>query len=155
MLVPTILALGGERSSRRGKLLPSNSWSDMARFTLTTSNCETVFSRLDCAKAAWQPYISIDLNRMFCNLLQVFLGVGFDPLLTFAEHERKLCQSMSGRFNFLRALGGSILGWHTSDCRQVYIAIVRSMLEYAAAAWEPRLSATSTIKHEEVQLEVD
>ena len=60
---------------------------------------------------------------------------------------------MSGRFNLLWALGVTIWGWHTLDCRQVYIAIVRSMLEYAAATWAPWLSASSTSKFEKVQLE--
>ena len=42
---------------------------------------------------------------------------------------------------------------HTPDCRQVYIAIVCSMLQYAAAAWVPWPSATTTRKLEKVQLE--
>ena len=36
---------------------------------------------------------------------------------------------------------------------QVYIVLVRRMIEYAAAAWPPWLSATSTIRLEKVQLE--
>ena len=65
----------------------------------------------------------------------------------------KLCQWMSDHFNVLRAMRGTTRGWHTSDCRQVYIAIVRRMHEYAAAAWAPWLSANSTSKLEKVQLE--
>ena len=81
------------------------------------------------------------------------MGVGYDRQLTFAEHVRKLCQSMSGRFNLLRAVGGTTWGWHTSDWRQVYIAIMRNMLVYAAAARPPWLSATSTSKLVKVQME--
>ena len=90
---------------------------------------------------------------MFRSPFQVFLGARYDRQLTFAEHVRKLCQSMSDRFTLLRALGGTTWGWHTPDCRQVYITIVRSMLEYVAAAWAPWLSATSASKLEKVQLE--
>ena len=57
------------------------------------------------------------------------------------------------RFNLIRALGGTTRGWLTSDCRHVNIAIVCSMLEYTAAAWEPWLSSTSTSKLEKAQLE--
>ena len=75
---------------------------------------------------------------------------------------RMLCQSMCGRFNLLCALGGTTWGWHTSDSRLVYFAIVPSMLVYAAAAWSPWqsaaawspwLSAITISKLEKVQLE--
>ena len=90
---------------------------------------------------------------MFCNPFQVSLVVRYDRQLTFAEHVRKLCQSMSGRFNLLRDLGGTTRRWHTPDCRQVYIVTMRSILENAAAVWEPWMSATSPSKFEKVQLE--
>ena len=60
---------------------------------------------------------------------------------------------MSGHFNLLLTIGGRTWGWHILDCHQVYITIVRSMLEYAAVAWAPLLSATSNSKLEKVQLE--
>ena len=127
-------------------------WSVKARLTHNTSKCETAFFIQDCEKAACQPNITIDEKRMFCNPFPVFLGVRYDLQLTFAEHMRKLCQSMSGRFNLLLALGDTTCEWHTSACRQVYIAIARCMLEYVATAWAPWLSATSTSKLDKVQL---
>ena len=59
---------------------------------------------------------------------------------------------MAGRINVLRALGGTNWGWYTSDRRQVYIAIERCILEYAASALTPWLSATSTSRLEKVQM---
>ena len=76
-------------------------WSDKARLSLSTSKCETAIFSLDCTESAWQPNITIDGKRMFCNPFPVFLGVRYDRQLTFAEYERKLCQSMSGRINLL------------------------------------------------------
>ena len=35
-------------------------------------------------------------------------------------------------------------GWHSSDRLQIYIAVERSILEHAAAAWAPCLSATTS-----------
>ena len=49
-------------------------WSDKARLTLSTSKCETAFFILDCQEAAWQPNITIDGKRMFCNPFTVFMG---------------------------------------------------------------------------------
>ena len=48
-----------------------------------------------------------------------------------------ICQSMSHQVNLLQALGGMTLGSHTLNHHRVYIAIVRSMHDYAAAAWHP------------------
>ena len=104
-------------------------------------------------RSAWQPNINIDGKRMFCNPFPVFMCVRCDRQLTFVELVRKLCQSMSGRFKLLRALGGTTWGWPSSDCRQDYMAIVRSMPEYAAATWANWLSTTSNNKLEKVQLE--
>ena len=105
-------------------------WSDKAKLTLSTSKCETAFFSLVCTEVTWQPNITIDGKRMFSNPFPVFLVVRCARQITFAEHVQKFCQSMSGHFNLLRALGGTTWGWHTLDCRQVYMAIVRSMLEY-------------------------
>ena len=128
-------------------------WSDKARLTFNSSKYETAFFSLDCAEAAWQPNIPIDGKRIFCNLHQISLGVTYVQQHTFGEPGRKLCQSMSGRINLLRALGGTTWGWQTLDCRHVYVAVVRGVLEYAAAAWEPWLSATITSILQKVQLE--
>ena len=128
-------------------------WSDKVRLTLNTSKYEIAFFNLDCAEVVWQPNITINGKRMFCNPFQVFLGVRYGQQLTFAEHVQMVCQSISDRFNILCALGGTTWGWHTSYCHYVYIAIVRGMFEYTAAAWAPWLSATSTSKLEKVQLE--
>ena len=126
-------------------------WSDKAKLTLNKSKCETAYFSLECSEAVWQPSIT----RNVLKSLPGFLGCQIRPAEhTLAEHVQKLCQSMSGRFNLPHALGCTTWGWHTQDCRQVYIAIVCSMHEYAAAAWAPWLSATSTSKLERVQLEV-
>ena len=41
--------------------------------------------------------------------------------------------------NLLRVVGGTTWGWQKQDLRTVYIATQRSLAEYVAAAWTPRL----------------
>ena len=41
--------------------------------------------------------------------------------------------------NLLRVVGGTTWGWQMQDLRTVYIATQRSLAEYVAAAWTPRL----------------
>ena len=87
----------------------------------------------------------------FCNSFPIFLGVRYDRQLTFAEHVQKFHQWMSGCFNFLRALGDTTWGCHTSDCHQVYIAIVRSMPKYAAAVWAPQTHTPVSYLHQQTR----
>ena len=77
-------------------------WSDKTRLDLNTSKCETAFFSLDRAEAAWQPNITIDGKRTFCNPFQVFLGVRCDRQLTFADHVRKLAVSFIDLFNTIQ-----------------------------------------------------
>ena len=81
------------------------------------------------------------------------LGCQVRRQLTYGEDVRTLFQSMSSLINLLRALGGTTCRWHTPDRCQVYIAVVRSVIEYAIAAWAPWLSATAPISLERLHLE--
>ena len=126
-------------------------WSAKARLTLNSSKCVMAFLSFDCGETAWQSSITIDGKQMFCNPFTI--SVSYDRQLNFGDHIRKFCQLMFRRINLLRALGGMTWGLYTSDHHQVYIAVVCSMLEYAAAAWTHSLSATTTSNLERVQLE--
>ena len=90
---------------------------------------------------------------MFCDPFTISLGVRKDRQLTDGGHVHKQCQSMFDRMNLLQVLGGTTWGWHSSYCRQICIAILCSMLRYAAATWTRWQSATSTSKFDKVQLE--
>ena len=79
-------------------------------------------------------------KQMFCSPLQICLSVRYKRQLTFGEHVRKIFLSMSGASasSWLweaRPMDGTI--WIFGRRCHVYIAIVRSMLEYSAAAWTP------------------
>ena len=70
---------------------------------------------------------------------------------------KSMCESSANRCT---AVSTSSVLWEARPgdgtlriCRQVYIVIVRNMLSYATAAWAPWLSATSTSKLGNVQLE--
>ena len=78
----------------------------------------------------------------------MFMGVRYVRQLIFGEQVRKLGQSMFGRINLLRAPRDTTWGWYSSNRRQVYVDVVRSMLEYAAAARAHLMSATTISKHE-------
>ena len=130
-------------------------WSAKENLTLSSSKSKTAFFRKDCAETVRQPNITIDGKRMFSNPVSIFLGVRYYRLHSFGGHVKKLCRSMSGCINLLRPPRGMTSGWPTSDRRQVYIEVVRSMLEYAATARTPWMLATTTRKYERVQLKVD
>ena len=100
-------------------------WSSNARLTLNASKSKTAFFSLDMQK--WPGNLtSLLTGNAYLASPPGFLSVQVQRHLTFGEHVRELCQSMSHCINLL--LGGKIWGWHTSDRHLVYIAAVRSML---------------------------
>ena len=73
--------------------------------------------------------------------------------LTFGTQVKKVCQQMLRRTNLLRVVGSTTWGLQKQDLRTVYIATQRSVAEYAAAAWTPRLSSSNIEKLERTQLQ--
>ena len=68
--------------------------------------------------------------------------------MSFTDHIAKLKKAHAETINSMRKLSGSSWGPSARDLRGVYIAFSRSKLEYAAAAWAPRLTATQKNKIE-------
>ena len=79
------------------------------------------------------------------------LGVRFDRRLTFKHHVQYLCQKTNLRLQQLSRVSNSIYGITQSDLRTMYIAYVRSVLEYAAPVWYPCLSRSNLEKIQRIQ----
>jgi len=65
----------------------------------------------------------------------------------------KVIKKARRRVVMLRALAGRDWGWEKKMMRSTYVALVRSVLMYGAAAWTPWLSETEWGKLEAVQRE--
>ena len=88
-------------------------------------------------------------HRWKTNVLQSlpnFIGCQIRPETLHCSACAKALPIYVGHFYHPRALRGTSGGLHTSNSSLVYIAIVRSMLEYAAAAWTPWLSPPTSLR---------
>ena len=94
-------------------------------------------------------------NQRFTPFLQrgsYLFRRSIDRQLTFSEHAKKVCQTMTKKTNILRALGGTTWGWRPAEVRTIYIAIQRSLAEYGSQAWAPWLSKSNLGKLESARL---
>ena len=64
---------------------------------------------------------------------QTFLGVKFDPQLTFAEHVTDLKTKLARLRRCLHAMAGKTWGSHRRTLRTAYIGYVRAFFDYGAA----------------------
>ena len=133
------------------------SWSKEWRLTLNCSKCESGFFSSDSNEAHWSPTINITNKDNTQSVLHhnknpVLLGVTYDRTLTFGKQVDKVIAKMSGRFNVLRALSSTSWGWNVSLLRDTYIALIRSIAEYASPSWAPWISATNLKRLETTQL---
>ena len=77
------------------------------------------------------------------NASPTILGVQFDSQLTFTGHVLSAAAKMRRRCSILRAVAARNWGANTAALRQLYIAFVRPVGLYAAAAWWPFTSAST------------
>ena len=82
-----------------------------------------------------------------------FLGVTYDVGFTFREHVDRVVSKASAGVRLLRCLTGCDWGWGRDLLRTTYMALMRSVLLYASAAWAPWVSSTVWGTIERVQLE--
>lgn len=82
-----------------------------------------------------------------------YLGVLVEGDFSFRQHAAAVMEKMRKRARVLRALAGRTWGCGWVQMRQVYRAIVESVVWYAAAAWLPWLSTTLLRQLEVVQRE--
>ena len=78
-----------------------------------------------------------------------FVGITLDRQLTFKDHVKDVCSRVEKRGKLLACLASRAWGWRKHSLRRVYTATQRSIMDYAAAAWQPWCTETQ-INHLEV-----
>lgn len=86
-------------------------------------------------EAKWCPVLSLNDLPICYNVAPKFLGVRYDRQLTFSTHAALVGGKMRRQVGALRPLVSTDWGYDKQTLRSTYIAIGRSVLEYAAAAW--------------------
>ena len=126
-------------------------WSRKFKLSLNQTKCEVTFFASGTTEARWKPTLRLNDEVMPFNPTPKFLGIKMDRGLTFAPHAEEISQKVSKRTNLIRAVATRDWGWQKKTLRKIYIATQRSVLDYAAPAWEPNLSQTQFDKLERSQ----
>ncbi|XP_037827577.1 uncharacterized protein LOC119615640 [Lucilia sericata] len=79
------------------------------------------------------------------------LGVTFDSLLMSSAHTTAICNKMRSRNKVLKSLAGSTWGMDKETLLTTYQTIGRSVVNYAAPVWTPRVSDTQWKKLQSCQ----
>ena len=69
-----------------------------------------------------------------------------DRTLSFREHTYRVSAKAGSRDRILAALGSKEWGWRKDHLKKVYLTMQRSVLDYAAPAWQPFLSTTQAAR---------
>lgn len=116
-------------------------WSSAWKLPMQPAKCVVVvFSRRHVS-----PSVSVYLDGARLKVAEEtkYLGVTFDRKLSFRSHFRAVLCAAEKRLNGLRRLRGRDLGFSPAAAVQVYKTLIRSVMEYGAAAWVGRLTFKS------------
>ena len=65
-----------------------------------------------------------------------------DCKLSFNEHVKKVTEKAGSKMRMLAAVSNAEWGWRKYDLKKLFIAHIRSVIDYAGLAWQPWLSNT-------------
>ena len=116
----------------------------------------TFFFSTDSNQAKWRPNIKLFGEQMKYGddpeeKCPKFLGVTLDRSLCFQDHVKSVTEKVENRRKMLYCLASRSWGWKKHNLRRIYIAMHRSIMDYAAPAWQPWLSETAFNKLEVAQ----
>ena len=118
-------------------------WCAEWKLKLNATKSEVSFFSSWTGDAKWEPTININGSAIRYNPHPVLLGVTLDRQLTFGTHTENVAEQAVGKNRMLAALSHSDWGWKRDTLKCIYLSSIRSILDYAAPAWQPWLSKTN------------
>ena len=117
-------------------------WSERKKLTLNVSKCEATFFSTDSheLEAKLEPELRLLGEKIKFNPSPKFLGVHLDRTLAFQKHTDYVADKVASRNRILASLSSKTWGWRKEKLTTVYKTMQRSVLDYAAPAWQPWLS---------------
>ncbi|GFS27990.1 retrovirus-related Pol polyprotein from type-1 retrotransposable element R1 [Elysia marginata] len=113
-------------------------WSKKWKITLNVDKCEVTHFSKWTKEASWRPNVKLLDRRLKYSDSPTFLGVTFDRQLNFRKHVDKIKEKANKRLKVLRCLSGKSWGADKEDLRIVYLAYIKSAIDYASNAWYPK-----------------
>ena len=131
-------------------------WSVLNKLGLNLIKSCTFFFSNNTHDAKWRPNIILLGSQMKYGegddeRCPVFLGVTLDRTLAFQDHVKSIAERVDGKLKLLYCLASRSWGWQKDSLRKIYITMIRTIMDYSAAAWQPWLSSTQFKKLETSQ----
>lgn len=126
-------------------------WSRTAKLTINASKCEVGFFSTSTGEAEYQPHVEVNGTMLRVNPTPTFLGVVYDRSLYFKPHVDAVVDRVKRKSRMLAACANKNWGWRTKTMRQVFLACVRSIMDYCGPGWQPWLSNSQVERLERAQ----
>ena len=131
-------------------------WSLDNKLDLNVTKSCTFFFSTHTGEAKWRPNITLLGKRMPFGeggkeKNPKFLGIILDRTLSFQDHVKDVCIRVTSRCKMLLCLASRSWGWKKRNLRRIYISTHRSIMDYAAPAWQPWLTPSQFAKLEVAQ----
>ena len=126
-------------------------WSKSKKMNINVEKSEITFFSNDPHEAKWRPNVDALGKEVPYNPNPKFLGVYLDRTLSFAGHVKYVTDKARSRNRMLASLSTKKWGWKKKSMKRVFTTMQRSVMDYAAAAWQPWLSNTQFQKLETAQ----
>ena len=116
-------------------------WCKKKKMLLSEKSVVTFFSS-SSGDARWKQDITMGGNTLKFDPCPKLLGLVINRTLSFQQHVDKVIDKVRKRCNLLACLGTSNWGWRKKPLARVFLATQRSIMDFAASAWQPWLSKT-------------
>ena len=110
-------------------------WAKKWRMELNAAKTEYILFSNWNKESKWEGHLVLNGQQIKRNDTPKFLGVKFDWNMTFTSHVKQVKDKMRQRLRAMRAVSHKRWGCKTEDLRTLFIGFVRSVAEYAGAAW--------------------
>jgi hypothetical protein len=125
-------------------------WANASKLTLSLAKCEVCVFKSSTGEARYAPTVDVGGTVLRYNPNPRFLGVVLDRALSFGPHVTRVVTKVTRSCRLLRAVSGQNWGCRRATMYQLFMALVRGVLDYCGPAWQPWLSVTEIQRLERV-----
>ena len=150
----TIWASDHNKETAQGRVQEAvkhiESWCRRKKMLLSDKSVVAFFSAASC-DSKWVPSLNMNNLPMKFDPAPKLLGLYMNRTLSFQQHVEYVVRKVEKRCNLLACLGNTGWGWKKRPMRSVYLATQRSILDYAAPAWQLWIARTQMDRLERAQ----